>query len=556
MKKIKQILSLVLIAAMVFSLSACGKADGGNNDISSDNTVTEQPSNNNGSSNTTTNNDSTSGDAGTTTAPAEIVKPEKIKVMFDGTIFKEGDNYAEEFYAALSEKLGIEIEWIRPDHSSYAEQVGIAFNDMDTLADVVILPYNYYAGYASQGSLWNMTDAWNNSETATSGRLIDGAETIIQNGWVVKGPDGQDGIFGMYPARGNGCTTYIKAVDAIKAGYTQDTLPKDWAGYQQFLLDLKNATGVAPVLAAAAGGSASGLLTHEAPYTNYLPEFWQQAYPEFYIKDGVWVDGFSEQATIDALDRLAWGVQNGVIDMQIFEAPSTANTRDKFYLPNSTSVFTYWTGNWALTITNKLISNYDEATAGCTKDEYKEIFMLPAIAELGGYVERNSPMICITSACKNPEGVFKYFIDPMLDGGEVELLWNHGVEGYHYAWNADGTGIDFLPTQASKGTENESLTKKNLFEDPLRLVNYDKWSIGELTEVEARSFEIFNKGVRAAYSTNASDVYNEYSATLWQEKDELITAVAKGEMTGAEAIAKYNTDCGAIVSAILDSFNN
>ena len=38
-------------------------------------------------------------------------------------------------------------------------------------------------------------------------------------------------------------------------------------------------------------------------------------------------------------------------------------------------------------------------------------------------------MICITSACQNPEGVFKYFIDPILDGGEVQTLWQYGVEG-------------------------------------------------------------------------------------------------------------------------------
>ena len=39
----------------------------------------------------------------------------------------------------------------------------------------------------------------------------------------------------------------------------------------------------------------------EAPYTNYLPEFYQDAYPEFYEKDGVWVDGFTEDAMKAAL---------------------------------------------------------------------------------------------------------------------------------------------------------------------------------------------------------------------------------------------------------------
>ena len=30
--------------------------------------------------------------------------------------------------------------------------------------DVVILGSSYYSGYAGEGALWDMTDAWNNSE--------------------------------------------------------------------------------------------------------------------------------------------------------------------------------------------------------------------------------------------------------------------------------------------------------------------------------------------------------------------------------------------------------
>ena len=287
MKKLNKIFASVLAGTMVVSMAACGNAEGNENSTGAANNSVEE-------SKTESSEASGSSEAD---APAEIVKPDTIKVMWDGTVFKEGDNYAEEFYQALDEALGLHIEWVRPDHSSYAEQVGIAFTDPNTLADVVIMPSNLYASYASQGSLWNMTDAWTNSETANSGRLTDAAQQNIAN-WIVAGPDGTDGIYGMYPARGNGCVTYIKAVAAKAAGYeTKDSLPKTWEEYQQFLLALKDATGTAPVLAA-------GLITHEAPYVNYLPEFYQDAYPEFYQNEnGVWVDGFSEQSMIDALDN-------------------------------------------------------------------------------------------------------------------------------------------------------------------------------------------------------------------------------------------------------------
>ena len=164
MKKMtKKAVSLGLVATMALSMTACNSATGNNNTTTSAAETTTQAA----GTETTSAAETTTEAA---TQPAEIVKPDKIKVMWDGTVFKEGDNYAEAFYDALEKQLGIEIEWIRPDHSTYAEQVGIAFTDKSTLADVVILPSNYYASYAAQGNLWNMTDAWLNSDTYNSGR--------------------------------------------------------------------------------------------------------------------------------------------------------------------------------------------------------------------------------------------------------------------------------------------------------------------------------------------------------------------------------------------------
>ena len=51
--------------------------------------------------------------------------------------------------------------------------------------------------------------------------------------------------------------------------------------------------------------SAAGFMGEESPYTNYLPEFYQESYPSF-TKDenGVWYDGFMEQEFKDSLLRL------------------------------------------------------------------------------------------------------------------------------------------------------------------------------------------------------------------------------------------------------------
>ena len=99
MKKMtKKAVSLGLVATMALSMTACNSATGNNS-------TTTAPE--------TTSTEATSADSTTevnsseeaTSQQAEIVKPEKIKVMWDGTIFKEGDNYAEAFYNASALRL-------------------------------------------------------------------------------------------------------------------------------------------------------------------------------------------------------------------------------------------------------------------------------------------------------------------------------------------------------------------------------------------------------------------------------------------------------------------
>lgn len=533
----KKLTSVILAAAMVLSLAACGNAEGDGGEIVE--------------STSTSTSESASTEASTEEV-AEVVKPDKITVMWDGTIFKEGDNYAEAFYSALAAALGFEedqIEWIRPDHSSYSEQVGIAFTDTSTLADVVVLPSNLYASYAQLGNLWDMTDAWNNSEFMNSDRKTDITDTIVSS-WYTAGPDGTDGIYGMYPARGNGTVTYVKAVAAEAAGYTEDTLPTTWEEFQNFLLALKDATGTAPLL-------APGLVNHEAPYVNYLPEFYQGAYPEFYQNEsGEWVDGFTEQAMVDALTRLNWAYENGVLDAQIFDNPKTSTVRDYFYTEKGTSVFNYWAGTWAYTIKSKLSSNWTGEVYP-DQEAYSTVWTMAPIAEVGAYMERLSPMICITSACENPEGVFEYFVSKILDGGDVQMLWQYGVEGVHYEWNEDHTSITGLPTEASAGSEKETKTTKNLFEANLKIGNFsgtDPYTPAD--PVIDESFKLFDENSTPAYKINSSDTYEAYKSDLWDEKDSLIAAAVKGDMTPEEAIAQYTADCGDIVAAILDSFNN
>ena len=191
----------------------------------------------------------------------EVEKPEKITVMFDGTVFTQENGQAE-FEARWEELTGIDLQIIQPDHSQYYDVLGqtIAGGDWP---DVVLLGSTYYASYAAEGVLWDMTEAYDNSELKeriTDQSVIDGLKI-----------DGS--LYGISPARGNGCITYVKKAWLDNCGLEVPTT------YDEYLAMLEAFTTGDPdgngVDGDTYGVSSAGLIGTEAPYTNYLPEFYQ-----------------------------------------------------------------------------------------------------------------------------------------------------------------------------------------------------------------------------------------------------------------------------------------
>ena len=259
-----------------------------------------------------------------------------------------------------------------------------------------------------------MTEAYDNSELKeriTDQSVIDGLKI-----------DGS--LYGISPARGNGCITYVKKAWLDNCGLEVPTT------YDEYLAMLEAFTTGDPdgngVDGDTYGVSSAGLIGTEAPYTNYLPEFYQDAYPSFYKNDeGVWVDGFTEDSMKAALERLKSAYEAGYIDKESL-TNATSDCRTKFY-EDKFGVFTYWAGTWATNLKTNLEANGLDS----------ELVAIPPIEELGVYTERVAPAWCITEACSNPEGVYKYFIESMLDGGDMQFLWTYGVEGVHWSTAAE-----------------------------------------------------------------------------------------------------------------------
>lgn len=473
-------------------------------------------------------------------AADEVVKPEKITIMVDATLVTS-TNGRDAFEARWEELTGVDLEIIQPDHDAYYDvmQQQIASGDWP---DVLIMSSTYYSSYASEGVLWDMTEAWQNSDTLNSGRFTGAA---VEEGLKIDGK-----MYGFAPTRGNGCLTYVKQAWLNAVGMEAPTTYDEFlAVCDAFVNQDPDGDGAADTYALA----AAGFVGSEAPFVNYLPEFYQDAYP-FFIQqeDGTWVDGFTLPAMQGALERLADAYAKGYIDPTTL-TNGTKDCRNKFY-DDTTGIFTYWAGTWATNMKTNLEANGHDG----------ELVALPPIAEVGAYYDRVPPVWCITTACENPEGVFKYFIDTMLDGGDMQMLWTYGAEGTH--WSMAAETILEKTYEAGQFHMLENLEKagtaytKNHIDPMLSLANFAEGYYDPMVDSvkdEARlSSKIFNEHSKLAKIVPTTEEMSMYNGDLTTLKNELIAKVAMGEMSYADAMAKFETDGGlAWSNTIVDSLN-
>lgn len=480
-------------------------------------------------------------EAGETTAAAEeIKKPEKITIMVDGTVTTQQNN-RDAFEKKWEELTGIELEIIQPDHKAYYDVVGQTFaSGTDNWPDAIILGSTYYAGYAGEGALWDMTEAWNNSELKASGRVT--GEDVVENMKI----DGK--LYGFPVTRGNGCVTYVKKKWLDNVGLEAPTT------YDEYLNMLKAFKEGDPdgngVNGDTYGVSAAGIIGEESPFINYLPEFYQDSYSSF-IKgdDGVWSDGFTKDNFKEALKRLQDAYAAGYIDKETL-TNTTNDCRNKFY-EDKFGVFTYWAGTWASNLKNNLESNGRDS----------ELIALKPIAEVGTYLERTPPVWAITASCENPEGVYKYLIESMLDGGDMQTLWSYGVEDVHWSTKAetilenDYTEGQFH-TKESLERPGTQYTKQHL-DSMLAVVGWDNNPGKDTIAPEAMAAqELFNESCRQAQVVPSTEEMATYNGDLTTLKNSIIADVVVQGLSVDEAYKRFESDGGVKWSQmIVDSLN-
>lgn len=528
-KTTRKVVSVALCCAMIASMTACG----GN---SSDPTPTTTASN---STTQTTASGSNSTDSTTPAqSSANIVKPDSIRIVVDGTILTEG---LSEFSAQISEMVGVNYIFDQQDHSGYADAVGRVFAS-GAWPDVILLPAGLYSTYATTGALWDMTAAYENWKTEIGDRLVSN----VNDGLKVNGS-----LYGFAPTRGNGCVTYVKQAWLDAVGIQA---PTNWDEYYNmiklFTENDPDGDGVSDTY----GVDAAGLVGNEAPYTNYLPEFYQKAYPDFLAgDDGVWYDGFDTQEMKDALKRLQDAYQAKYLDPESL-TDGTKDARNKFY-DDKFGVFTYWAGTWQQNIVNNL-----EAQGLST-----DLVTLKPIEGMDHYIERQAAVWCITSTCQNPEGAFEYFIKPMLDGGDVQFRYTYGAKGFHWDDKAEtitvGEGDGATQQTYSEGEfhmlvnqENKTLFTKNHLDPALTVAPLINAPTSE-TEIVRTCNEFFIANSKLAPFLPSSDVLNDYTGDLWEFKRKVITEVVVSGNDIDTWMDYYKTNTASMVEEILADLN-
>jgi putative aldouronate transport system substrate-binding protein len=430
----------------------------------------------------------------------EVKKPDSIKFMINvGTSLDDGAMLWKEEYERLT---GIKLDYTGPTpNNDYYTTIDLAFSSKKS-PDVFNIGDGKLPFYAAQGALADLTDLYNNSD------VLDKIDPALIDSVTVGGK-----IYGIPFEAGGGTITYVRQDWLDEVGLEAPT------NYDEFINMLRAFKAKYP---------------DKIPYTSpslfenqaviYLREFYQDATPEFTEVNGQWVDGMAQENMKAALQRLQDAYLEGLIDQEVI-TNTTATCRDKWYA-GEIGVFNYWAGTWAQNLETRVQANVPSA----------KVLQLPSIAETD-YLQRAPAVTSISSQSKNIEGVFKYFVEYMHDGGEGQVLFQSGVENVH--WAQDGNNLLQLP----KISKPEEVCEK-AFISPFYAVTplkYTDKNIDYDSRVQS-SIDLLMADNAQMKVTPLSKSYTKISSDLIALKSATIADIVMGKKSVEDGLAYYTKE--------------
>ncbi len=441
----------------------------------------------------------------------DIEKPEQISMITNTFMPWENNEEGVRLFCEEYEKLtGIKLNVEIPDTATYYERLNIMLATDDSV-DLFETGSLFYPNYAAYNLLWDMTDAWENSS------IKDITEEDYVDSLKINGR-----LYGFPLNAGNGTVTYVRKDWLDKLNIPE---PKTYDEFHEMLKQFKTlGDDIIPL-------TAAGLVNSEAPYSLYLREFYQDASPDFYLKDGKYVDGMTEPEMKETLTRMKQAYADGLLDPDIVKN-KTSDCRNKFY-SGVVGCFNYWAGTWGNTLRDN-VKNSDP-----TAD-------IVALKPLDGveYLERPPLAMIISKNSKSPEGVFKYLIEFSHDGGEGQMLFTNGIENYHWRWISD------TETERIENHEVDAIYLKtdlsiNNFTDPMP----------KDPQIKA-GLEMFYENSKLAPIPIASKETGDLFSEVDVIRREVIESVVTTDMTIDEGLKEYDVRASKLVQRVLNDLNS
>lgn len=531
----KKTLSILLSISMIAAMTGCG------------NEATTQ------SKETTTSTENTSVEKSTSseTASEEAYKLDSITLVVDGTFNASLDAGQEELIKQWEDAVGIDLTINQLDHSGYTDGVGRLFASGD-YPDVILLNAGQYAEYTKTGLLWDMTEAYDNADFQSRVTLPE-----VNLNRRINGKQ-----YGIATGLGGGCITYVKKAWLDAVGMKAEDI-KDWDSYyamlKAFATQDPDGNGVNDTY----GVAAPGFMSSEAPYTNYLPQFWQNAYPAFnQDENGTWYDGFNTEETKEALKRLQQAYTDNVIDPESLTI-QTKSLREKWWSMNqsgSFGAFTYWAGYWNDNLVNTMDKNGIDS----------ELVRLEPIAEMDGYMNRESPVYCIIDDGDGndarEQAIFDAFFETMFDGDRVQMLWVYGAEDVHWSTHAEsfttGEGDSLKEYNYEEGefhlklnpADPSAVWKKNAI-DPSSMIASMTNGYETATDLTKECNAFFSENCVDCPKSASSEALSNCNGTLMDLKNEVIAEVVVNGKDVDEWMNYYAEQSADMVNEILSELN-
>lgn len=476
---------------------------------------------------------------------------DSITMVVDGTFNASLDAGQAEFIKQWEDAVGIELKINQLDHSSYTDGVGRLFAAGD-YPDVILLNASMYAEYAKTGLLWDMTEAYDNADFQSRITLPE----VNMNTRI----DGKQ--YGIATGLGGGCITYVKKAWLDAVGMNEDDIT-DWDSYYAMLKAFATQDPDGNGKDDTYGTAAPGFMSAEAPYTNYLPQFWQNAYPSFLQDEkGVWYDGFDTEETKAALVRLQTAYADNVIDPETLTI-QTKSLREKWWSTDqagSFGAFTYWAGYWNDNLVNTMEKNGIDS----------QLVRLKPIAEMDGYMNRESPVYCIIDDGdgdnSREQAIFDAFFETMFDGDKVQTLWVYGAEDVHWSTHAEsfttGEGDSLKEYNYDEGefhlklnpADPSAVWKKNAI-DPSSMIASLTNGYETATDLTKECNAFFSEYCVDCPKSASAEALGKYNGSLTDLKNQVVSEVVVNGGDVDTWMAQYESQSADMVAEILAELN-